>query len=77
MARTAWISMGVPPSARSAFGVPGPSRTPRPAAGITAAVREGLGSAGVGDIDDIGCTPKLRQVCFHRRHGYGLGVPRP
>ncbi|GAU64748.1 hypothetical protein SSP35_01_00840 [Streptomyces sp. NBRC 110611] len=33
--------MGVPPSARSALGVPGPSRTPRPAAGITAAVRTG------------------------------------
>jgi hypothetical protein len=31
----------VPLSGRSAFGAPGPRRTPRPAAGMTAAVRVG------------------------------------
>lgn len=51
IARTAWMSMGVPFSARSALGAPGPRRTPRPAAGITTAVRGGRASS------DIGCTP--------------------
>ena len=45
MARTAWMSMGVPFSVRSALGAPGPRRTPRPAAGITAAVRAVPGGA--------------------------------
>jgi len=38
-ARTACTSIGTPPISRSALGAPGPSRSPRPAAGTTAAVR--------------------------------------
>lgn len=61
MARTAWTSMGVPCSVRRAFGVPGPSRTPRPAAGITTAVRGAWVSSVIGSV----------QVCTLGRPGYG------
>ena len=37
IARTACTRIGTPPRVRSALGAPGPSRTPRPAAGMTAA----------------------------------------
>ncbi|CAK7287627.1 hypothetical protein SGPA1_50593 [Streptomyces misionensis JCM 4497] len=72
-ARTAWMSMGVPFSARSALGAPGPSRTPRPAAGITAATGVFAGArggcAGAGrDSSDIGSC----QVCVLDLVGYGL-----
>src|SRR5690349_17577122 len=38
---TAWASSERPPRVRSAFGVPGPSRSPRPAAGTTTATVTG------------------------------------
>ena len=80
IARTAWTSIGVPLSSRSALGAPGPRRRPRPAAGITAAVRCGRGDrpSVVGRSRselppplwiDIG---SYVQVCVLGRHGYGL-----
>ena len=49
--RIADYILGVPLSGRSALGAPGPSRTPRPAAGITAAVRRPSGRVWGGSVD--------------------------
>jgi hypothetical protein len=65
-ARIAWISMGVPFSARSALGAPGPRRTPRPAAGITAATEDC--ACEERESSDIGSC----QVCVLDLRGYGL-----
>ncbi len=57
---------GVPFSARSALGAPGPRRTPRPAAGITAATEDC--ACEERESSDIGSC----QVCVLDLRGYGL-----
>ncbi|EOY49179.1 hypothetical protein SLI_4470 [Streptomyces lividans 1326] len=79
----------MPPSARRALGAPGPSRTPRPAAGITAAVLAGerpaadvsadvsadvFAGVSAGEGRDSSDIGSC-QVCVLDLVGYGLTVP--